>query len=110
MHQDPEIPAVSVEEAHRRLGAGVRMLDVREQVEWDEAHVEGAELMPMSLINDWYADLDPDTELLVFCRTGNRSGRVTATLIAQAGFTNVVNVDGGIVAWSEADLPLRTDP
>lgn len=107
-HTEPEIPAVSVEEAARRLANGVRLLDVREQNEWDEAHIEGTELMPMSTINDWYADVEPGAEILVFCRSGSRSAKVAHALITQAGFTNVTNVAGGIVAWHKADLPLVT--
>ncbi len=103
----PEIPSITVEEAAALLAKGVRLIDVREQNEWDEAHVAGSELLPMSSINDWYADIDPDTEILVFCRSGGRSAQVAHALITQAGFTNVTNVSGGILAWHEADLPLE---
>jgi len=86
---------------------GYRVIDVREPVEWDAGHVAGSELFPMSTITEWYGDLDPGQELLVICRTGNRSASVVEALIRQAEFTAAHNVAGGIVAWVEADLPVE---
>lgn len=105
---EPSIPTVDVAEAARRQAAGARLIDVREVVEWEAGHVPGAELRPMSTINEWYGDLDPREEVLVICRTGNRSGSVVDALTRQAGFTDAHNVSGGIVAWVEADLPVET--
>ncbi len=47
------------------------------------------------------AELDPDVPYLLYCRSGNRSGQ-TIELMEQLGFTDVANLDGGIVAWDEA--------
>lgn len=102
-----DTPTMTVEEARERMAAGARLIDVREQVEWDEARVPGSELCPMSTIDNWYTDLHPDEELLIFCRTGNRSGKVVEALIRRAGFTNAVNVAGGIVSWAESGLPIE---
>jgi rhodanese-related sulfurtransferase len=104
----PQVPCVDVDEAARRHAAGARLIDVREQIEWDAGHVPGSELRPMSTINDWYTDLDPAEEVLVICRTGNRSGSVVDALINRAAFTDAHNVSGGIVAWAQADLPVET--
>lgn len=106
----PEVPSVSVTEARARVGNGARLLDVRERVEFDAVQVPGSELAPMSTIQAWYEDLDPDEELLVMCRSGNRSASVVNALIEQAGFTNCHNVTGGIIAWAEAGLPIEVEP
>ena len=62
----------------------------------------------MSTINDWYADLPRDRTVIVSCRSGQRSARVVHAIIDQAGFEDVHNLAGGIVAWAEAKLPLDT--
>ncbi len=106
----PNVPAVDVEEAQRRHAAGARLIDVREHMEHVSLRIPGTQLLPMSTIREWYADLDPDEELLVYCRTGQRSASVVHALIEQAGFTNATNVTGGIVAWAETGLPTEAGP
>ena len=83
------------------------ILDVRTPEEFADAHVEGATML------DFYradfaaalAELDRDRPYVLYCRSGNRSGQ-TATLMADLGFTDVAEVDGGILAWQQAGLPL----
>ncbi|RME63725.1 MAG: rhodanese-like domain-containing protein [Caldilineae bacterium] len=84
----------------------VVVIDVREQWEYDEAHVPGVTLIPMGTIPDRLDDIPRDKEVIVMCRSGNRSGQVTEFL-RQAGFTNVHNMKGGILAWQEAGLPVE---
>lgn len=103
----PEVPTVTVAEANERLASGARLIDVRELHEYQAVHIPGTEVRPMSTIRDWYTHLEPEEELLVSCRTGTRSGQVVHALIEQAGFTNVSNVAGGIVAWAEAGFPVE---
>lgn len=109
-HIVPEVPTITVAEAEERRASGARLIDVRERVEFDAVRVPGSELMPMSTIQQWYTDLTPDEEIMVLCRSGNRSASVVDALIEQAGFTNVVNIAGGIIAWSEAGLPIEVEP
>ncbi len=75
------------------------MIDVRELDEWDAERIPGAVFKPMSSINNWYADLPREGTVIVQCRTGNRSASVVHALMEQAGFDNVVNLEGGIVGW-----------
>lgn len=103
----PEVPTVTVDEAAALDADGARIIDVREPVEYHAAHVPGSDLLPMSAIQSWYSDLDKDDHLLVICRTGNRSAAVVNALIEQAGFTNAWNVQGGLVAWAKAGLPVE---
>ena len=107
MPDQPEIPAVDVEEAVAMIADGAALIDVREQHEWDEAHVPGAQHLVMGRIDEWWEDLPRDREVVVMCRSGNRSGKVVAALMHQGGMTNVHNLAGGILAWAEANQPLE---
>ncbi|HEX5591142.1 MAG TPA: rhodanese-like domain-containing protein [Candidatus Limnocylindrales bacterium] len=112
---DPRrIPAIDVLEAERRLrtpgDAGEPLLvDVREPNEFSQFRAEGAVLFPLSTWMLRYRDLPQDRPLLMICRTGARSGQATAFLLAN-GWTDVVNVAGGTMAWERAGLPLRQGP
>lgn len=79
----------------------VYLLDVREQWEYDEGHIPGVTLLPMGEVADRLDEIPTDKEVIVTCRSGNRSGQVTEFL-RQNGFDNVHNMDGGIVAWDQA--------
>ena len=103
---DPKFRALTPEELSRRItdGTAPRIIDVRESFEWDIAHIEGAELMALSEIREWWQALDPEEEIVFYCHTGRRSASVCAALAAE-GFGNLINLEGGIEAWS-----LRVDP
>ena len=76
------------------------IVDVREPNEWDEAHIPGAILMPLSTFDP--ADIpDPQGKHLVFhCRSGRRCGMAAEKAVA-AGYTGVIKrMDGGFLAWS----------
>jgi rhodanese-related sulfurtransferase len=79
----------------------VIVLDVREQWEYDEGHIPGVTLIPMGEIASRLAEIPTDKEVIVTCRSGNRSGQITDFLREQ-GFDNVHNMDGGILAWEAA--------
>lgn len=101
-----ESAAISVDEAKRRLDAGTALLvDVREPDEWRAGHVAGATHIPLGNIASRAATLPADREILLICRTGNRSAMAQDRL-AQAGFTNLTNVAGGMTAWAEHGFPI----
>jgi len=79
----------------------VLVLDVREQWEYDEGHIPGVTLIPMGEVPARLSEIPTDKEVIVTCRTGNRSGQVT-DFLRQNGFDNVHNMSGGIVAWEAA--------
>lgn len=79
----------------------VYLLDVREQWEYDEGHIPGVTLLPMVEVPSRLDEIPTDKEVIVTCRTGNRSGQVT-DFLRQNGFDNVHNMQGGIVAWEQA--------
>ena len=79
----------------------VVVLDVREQWEYDEGHIPGVTLIPMGEIANRLSEIPSDKEVIVTCRSGNRSGQIT-DFLRQQGFDNVHNMDGGILAWEAA--------
>jgi sulfur-carrier protein adenylyltransferase/sulfurtransferase len=95
------IPQISVKELKRRIDAGedVQLIDVREPYEYQIAQI-GGKLIPQNDVPNRLAEIDRDREVVVHCRSGARSQRI-AELLAQAGYPRVVNVAGGILAWSD---------
>ena len=79
----------------------VYMLDVREQYEYDEKHIPDINLLPMSELESRLDELPTDKEVIITCRSGNRSNQV-AQFLRQNGYDNVHNMSGGIIAWEEA--------
>lgn len=73
------------------------VLDVREPMEWALGVLPGAEKMALSTIATDWQRLDPQTPILVVCRTGSRSGGVSQAL-SGAGFSKVGNMAGGMAA------------
>ncbi|MCB8946067.1 MAG: rhodanese-like domain-containing protein [Ardenticatenaceae bacterium] len=84
----------------------VLVLDVREQWEYDEGHIPGVTLIPMGEVASRLSEIPTDKEVIVTCRSGNRSGQV-ADFLRQQGYDNVHNMSGGILAWQEAGLPVE---
>jgi adenylyltransferase/sulfurtransferase len=78
-----------------------RLIDVREQEEWDHCRLAGAELIALSAFGALFPLRlhDPAEPLLIYCHHGMRSRRV-ADFLAERGFTDVANLTGGIEAWS----------
>ena len=87
--------------------AGVITLDVRTPGEFAEGHVEGARLIDFQSFNfeNEIATLDKNATYAVYCRSGNRSGQAVKVM-QDAGFTNVFNMNGGVIDWANAGLPL----
>jgi len=102
------IREISPPEAQRRHQAGATLIDVREQVEWDAGHIPGAVFIPLGQLEQEIATAvpDKDTEVIMQCRSGARSGRGT-DLLQQLGYTNVVNMAGGILQWEADGLPVE---
>ncbi|MFN2469817.1 MAG: molybdopterin-synthase adenylyltransferase MoeB [Gaiellaceae bacterium] len=82
------------------------LVDVREPAEWNQGHLEGATLVPLATLEERIAEVAPKLErpVLLYCRSGQRSGRAAATLAA-AGYAEPINLAGGMVAWEELGLP-----
>lgn len=77
----------------------LRLIDVREPVEFALAIIEEAELLPLSRFDEWIGTLGREDEIVVMCHHGIRSANVCLFLIGN-DFENVTNLEGGIDAWS----------
>lgn len=87
-------------------GKKLALIDVREPVEFDIVHIDGAQLIPQSSINsgEGLAQLPQDRLPVLYCKTGVRSAQALAVL-RQAGFADAVHLQGGIVAWAQQMQP-----
>lgn len=103
------IPQISPRMLKQRLDAGDTpyILDVREPFEYQIANL-GATLIPMNEIPVRINEIPRDRPVVVHCKAGMRSQRV-AEFLAEAGYTQVENLAGGILAWSsEVDPSVPT--
>lgn len=96
--------AITVEQVKARLDAGesLHLLDVREPSEHAEFNIGGV-LLPLRQIQTMQTDaIDSwkDEEVIVYCRSGNRSGQASL-ILETAGFSNVKNLTGGMMAWQD---------
>jgi rhodanese-related sulfurtransferase len=87
--------------------SGVITLDVRTPDEFNEGHIEGAQLIDFQSGNfeNEIASLDKNKTYAVYCRSGNRSGQAVKVM-SNAGFTDLYNLNGGVIDWANAGLPL----
>ena len=87
-------------------GKKVALIDVREPVEWDINHIDGATLIPQSTISsgEGLAKLPQDRVPVLYCKTGVRSAEALAA-VKEAGFADALHLQGGIVAWAEQMQP-----
>ncbi|VAV92985.1 hypothetical protein MNBD_ALPHA04-11 [hydrothermal vent metagenome] len=83
------------------------LLDVRTPEEFNAGHIDGAENIDFKSPDfvDKIGNLAKDKHYVVYCGSGKRSGKATAKM-DELGFTKITDVDGGITAWSAANLPL----
>ncbi|SPM28465.1 adenylyltransferase/sulfurtransferase MoeZ, partial [Mycobacterium terramassiliense] len=100
--------AITPRELRELLDSGKKLalIDVREQAEWDINHIEGARLIPQSLLSsgEGLAQLPHDRTAVLYCKTGVRSAEALAA-VKKAGFSDAVHLQGGIVAWAEQMQP-----
>ena len=84
------------------------ILDVREQSEFAAGHVLNSKLIPLGKLRERMGELEKyrDKPVVVVCRSGQRSASACA-LLGKQGFTQVFNLNGGIIAWQKASLPLE---
>ena len=85
-------------QARRQRGDRFQLIDVRESWEAEINHIEGAELIPLGELPDRLDELDPQASYVMHCKMGGRSANAVA-LMQEAGFRDVLNLEGGINAW-----------
>ncbi len=106
------IREVTVDETRERMSAnyGARLIDVREDNEWQAAHAAGAEHLGKGIIErDIEAEVpDRATEVILYCGGGFRSA-LAADVLQQMGYTNVFSMAGGWKAWKDSGAPIESD-
>lgn len=100
---------ITVQQANEQFANGAYLLDVREPSEWNEAHMEGAVLIPLGELSARMGELPTDKDVLIICRSGNRSGQAR-DLLRAAGLNRTTSISGGINAWMSAGLPVVSGP
>lgn len=93
--------SISVKELKKIIDSDKQytLIDVREQAEYDVANMNG-KLIPMSEITNRYAEISKDGKAIIHCRSGKRSADVIHWLEQNHGYTNLYNLEGGIIAWA----------
>ncbi len=101
-----EISVDDVSDLLGKPGEKPRMIDCREQDEWQICHIEGADLVPLSQFGELAPQRFTDTSqhLIIYCHHGMRSQRA-ALWLRQHGFNNVQSMRGGIDAWADLVEP-----
>jgi rhodanese-related sulfurtransferase len=101
------VPTVDVKTAFARAKRGAKLVDVRSSREFAHTgHPKGAISVPPQLIGKDKTGLSRDDDILVICLSGHRSPR-QARKLTEMGFTRVTNVEGGLMAWKRAKLPVK---
>jgi len=105
MQQLQASQGVDVKTAQSMVSQGALLLDVREPSEYAAVHAVNAQLLPLGQVGTRLQDLEAykDKPVAVICRSGRRSAQAVA-MLQEAGFTQVVNVQGGTSAWEQAGL------
>jgi len=94
MEITPEDTSVALETGN------IRLLDVRNDIEFETARIDGAELVTQELVEKILSNWDKSTQIVLYCHHGVRSLQA-AQFLAQNGFQNVRSMAGGIDAWSQ---------
>jgi len=89
---------VNVEDAYQMRENGAFVLDVRELSEWEDGHIPDATLIPLGELESRMNEIPTDQEVLIVCRSGNRSAQAR-DILKDAGFTNVTSMAGGMNQW-----------
>lgn len=99
-------PEISVDQAHALYEDGTFVLDVRTQEEWNDFHIPNTTLIPLDQLESRLSEVPADQEIVVVCRSGNRS-QAGRDILKQAGYENVTSMAGGVTAWRSAGYPIE---
>ena len=96
------------QEALEKSKQGTPFIDVREPFETAELSYDTPtlQLLPLSEFQEGYTKLDRNQEIIIACKSGGRSMQA-CTFLESQGFTNLINVDGGIMRWKLEGLPIK---
>ena len=98
---------IDVKEANEMIQRGdIQLVDVREQNEYDAGCISGCDLVPVNDVLMRIEEIASDRDVVFYCAAGVRSA-LACEMAAAMGRTRLFNVEGGIVAWEDANLPLE---
>ena len=104
------IKEIDVNELKSKIDSGEKFffIDCREQNEWDETHVAGSTLLPLSEFQEKYEEVltDKNASVAILCRSGKRSMNACMFLLSK-GYTDLNNVEGGILAWQGSGFAVK---
>lgn len=98
---------VTIAQAAEKREQGAFILDVREPQEWQQVHIPGATLIPLGELSSRVNEVPKDREVVVVCRSGNRSA-TGRDILRSAGFTRVTSMAGGVTQWQAQGLPVAS--
>jgi rhodanese-related sulfurtransferase len=100
---------VDVKQGATLQSQGALLIDVREPDEYAQGHAPGSTLIPLGQLEKRLSEIagQKNKPIALICRSGNRSGQAQK-ILERAGFTAAVNVEGGMVAWQKAGMPVVT--
>jgi rhodanese-related sulfurtransferase len=101
------MPEVNPTEAKRLIDSGAQLIDVRTDVEYEAGHIPGARHVPLADVQRESAALDREKPVILYCRSGNRSGPA-ADAFAASGW-DAHSIEGGLLAWADARLELEPE-
>jgi rhodanese-related sulfurtransferase len=99
------MPEVTATEAKKLIDDGAQLIDVRTQVEYDAGHIPGSRYIALADVQRESANLDQGAPVILYCRSGNRSGPA-ADAFAASGW-DARSIEGGLLAWNEAGFELE---
>lgn len=99
------ISSITAKEMYDR---NVKFIDVREEAEHQAARIPNTKLIPMSEIQSRINEIPKDEDIVIYCRTGNRSGILIQQLI-EYDYHNLFNLEHGIVDWHQNNFPVDID-
>jgi len=101
------LPAVDVKQVSARQSSGALLIDVREADEYAQGHAPGSTLIPLGQLAQRLQEIAryKDKPVVLICHSGRRSAQALK-LLEGAGFSAAANVEGGMIAWQKAGLPV----
>jgi rhodanese-related sulfurtransferase len=100
---------ITVDEAFKKYQEGTFLLDVRTTEEWEEYHAPGTTLIPLDELEMRVDELPLDQEIVVVCRSGNRS-QIGRDILRNAGIEQVSSMTGGLSQWRTSGYPTVSGP
>jgi rhodanese-related sulfurtransferase len=101
------MPEVSAVQAKELVDAGAQVVDVRTDVEYEASHIPGSRHVPLADLQAESEKLDRETPVVVYCRSGERSGPAADAFAASGGDAH--SIEGGLLQWAEDGLPVEPE-